>query len=98
MLAPARLYTCTHAGADNVMLLHSLSTCPAYGWVQSRFGLVPLVSLINKHEGKPLYSLGGAAVALASRDDLQTLKDIKNQRVSACTRSLSSPLPELHHV
>ena len=60
-----------------------LSTCPAYDWVQSQFGLVPLVSLINKYEGKPLYSLGGAAVALASRDDLQTLKDIKNQRVSA---------------
>lgn len=57
--------------------------------VQSRFGLVPLVSLINKYEDKPLYSLAGAAVALASRDDLQTLPDIKNQRVSACINALS---------
>ena len=55
--------------------------------VQSRFSLVPLVSLINKYQDKyvdkPLYSLAGAAVALATRTDLQTLPDIKNQRVSA---------------
>ena len=79
----ACLHTYTLAGADNDMLLHTPSTCPACDWVQSRFGLVPLVSLINKYEGKPLYSLGGAAIALASRNDLQALKDIKNQRVSA---------------
>lgn len=64
----------------------ALSTRSACDWLQSRFGLVPLVSLINKYEGKPIYSLGGAAVALASRNDLQTLQDIRNQRVIACTR------------
>lgn len=65
-------------------MLLRLSKSPACVYVQSRFGLVPLVSLINKYEGKPLYSVAGAAVALAGRNDLQTLQDIKNQRVSAC--------------
>lgn len=50
--------------------------------LQSRFGLVPLVSLINKYNDQPLYSLAGAAVALATRSDLQTLPDIKNQRIT----------------
>lgn len=50
--------------------------------LQSRIGTVPLVSLINEWHGEPLQHLGAAAVALASRTDLQTLKDVENQRLT----------------
>ncbi len=51
--------------------------------VQSQLGTVPLASLINEVNGKPLSWLAGSAVARANRTDLQTLEDINNQRVSA---------------
>lgn len=52
--------------------------------VQSQLGTVPLVSLVNEVDGKPLSWLAGSAVARANRTDLQTLEDINHQRVSAC--------------
>ena len=52
--------------------------------LQSELGVVPLVSLVNEYQQQPLHSLGGSAVALASRSDLQTLQDIRDQRVSLC--------------
>ncbi|DBA92675.1 TPA: hypothetical protein ACH3X1_002887 [Trebouxia sp. C0004] len=50
--------------------------------LQSQLGTVPLASLINEVNGKPLSWLAGSAVAKANRTDLQTLEDINNQRLT----------------
>ncbi|QEW08136.1 diguanylate cyclase [Nitrincola iocasae] len=45
-----------------------------------------IATLVESDDGRPVYRLGGAIVAAADRQDINTLQDIKNKRVAAPSR------------
>lgn len=40
-----------------------------------------IASLVESHQGEPVYQLGGAIIALTERTDLNRIRDLKNRRI-----------------